>query len=175
MNTCPRCHGPLIAEADGSTFCFCGYRDEGESDLSLYAEVMAAVPGGPLERYEEAMVKAKRTYQERKAGDLRLAEEAATRHGVSLEDLQKPMRGWRKMHPSVRFALQSVISDLTVGGLGIQRIATALNRHNRTITRSPGLARGRARRRDARRQAEHDEIEALMKGHKGRTLNTMAR
>ena len=145
--SCPRCHSNLVRAADGSAFCLaCGFSTETDN-LSLYAEVMAAVPSGPLERYEEAMSKSKKAFKERQASDVFLAEEAAARHGVSLEDLQKPMRGWRKMHPTVRFALQSVISDLTVSGLGIHRIANVLHRHNRTITQSPGLARGRARRK----------------------------
>lgn len=177
MNTCPKGHGLLINTGNGRYCLACGYTEESD-DLSLYAEIMAAVPGGPLERYEKEMSRtygARRNHQEQQTNDLRLAQEAAARHGVSLEDLRVNMRGWKRIHPKVRFALHAVICDLTISGLGILRIAKTLRKSNRTIEMSPGLARGRARRKHARRETELAEIEALMKEHKGRTLNTLAR
>jgi len=150
VNTCPRCHGHLIAEPDGGAFCFCGHREEGKG-LDFYAELMATAPEPTrAERHEQAVAKAnggRSGIQRRQAQDLQRAKNAAARYGVSLEDLQKPMRNWKRVAPKVRVAYHSVIADLTFEGLGNCRIAKVLCRHPRTIQLSPGQVRGRARRK----------------------------
>lgn len=151
-NICPRCGTQaLVSCCGGGVECLtCGYGEE--DNLSLYAEVMASVPGAPMgagwapprtrvDRYEDAIYR--RDVRERQAHDLQLAEGAAARHGVSLEDMWGNMR-WKA--PSARWAFQSMIADLTICGLEIQRIANVLHKSNRTILKSSGLARGRARR-----------------------------
>lgn len=139
MNTCPRCHdSALVPTCNGVLCLLCGY-EEGD-ELSPYAELIAAAPGAPIE-----MKMPKRDYWEKKAHDLRLGEEAATRHGVSLEDLQKPLRGWRNTPPKLHIAFHAVIDDLASAKLSTTRIARVLCRRNRTILDSPGLVRGRRR------------------------------
>ena len=138
-NACPRCHTQALIPSCGGAFCLtCGYEEEDK--LSLYAEVMAAVPGAPMPATSE-----RHGVEMRRASDITLAEEAAARHGVSLEDLQVKMH-WKTTHLSTRVALQSVIADLTICGLGILRIAEVLDKSARTISKSPGLGRGRAMR-----------------------------
>ena len=151
MTTCPRGHGLLARTCDNGRFCLsCGY-EEGSDDLSLYAEVMAAMPEPTrAERHEQAVARAnggRNGVQRRQAQDLQRAKNAAARYGVSLEDIQKPMRNWKRVAPKVRLAYHSVIADLTFDGLGNCRIAKVLNRHPRTIQLSPGQVRGRARRK----------------------------
>ena len=136
---CPRGHGLLVSTGNGRYCLSCGYTEETD-DLSLYQDLMAAVPGAPLRA--TAMSHDEET---RRASDVALAEEAARRHGVSLDDLRQNMLRWRSIPGKTRFALQSAICDLTVSGLGIHRIGRVLNKSYRTITKSPGLARGRAR------------------------------
>ena len=140
-NTCPRGHQALVPTPGGCYCLSCGYTEEAD-DLSLYAGVMANMPGIPLpsrvERHEDEM---------RRVKDIALAEEMAVRHGASLEQLQQRMYGWRQVDPKARRALQAVIEDLTVEGLGLLRISNVLHRHPRTIGQTVGLARGRARRK----------------------------
>jgi len=147
-NICPRCHThALVPRCGGGAECLiCDY-ETGDA-LRLYEEILAAVPGAPMmtrvESYEHEIYR--RDHRERRAHDQQLAEEAAARHGVTLEQLRVKMLGWKAMQSSTRFALQSVIADLTISGLGINRIASVLHKHASTICRNPGLARGRARR-----------------------------
>lgn len=141
-NVCPRGHQALVPPSGGGCYCLlCSY-EEVEDPLSLYSELLANAPGIPLptrvERYDERV--------QRGASDAALAREAAKRYGVSLEDLRRRMH-WKTTPLPTRAALQSAIYDLTVAGLDVQRVADALGKSPRTINKSPGLARGRARRR----------------------------
>lgn len=145
---CPRCHSQtLVPLCGGGVECLsCDYQ-EGE-DLSLYAEMMAAVPGAPLtggERHDEEMSRvwgSRRNHQKQLADDLRLAEEAALRHGVYLEDIEVNMLAWKRIPLATRAAMQSVIQDLTINGLGVHRIARVLHKSTRTVSMSAGRARG---------------------------------
>lgn len=150
-NACPRCSAQCLVSIPGGWHCLACGHEEVEDSLSLYAELMAAIPGAPLPidkatRHDDEM---------RWASDVALAEEAARRHGVSLEELRVNMLRWRSMPGKTRYALQSAIADLTIANLGIHRIAKVLNKSCRTITKSPGLARGRARRRSPVALAAH--------------------
>lgn len=166
-SSCPRCTDQALVRVPGALYCLaCGY-EEAEDDLSPYVELMASLPRAPLpidrpERHDDEM---------RRAGDVALAKEAAQRHGVSLEDLRQRVN-WKSTPLPIRVALQATIADLTVSGLGILRIANVLGKNRRTIGRSPGLARGRAARKQA---ILHREVVEAKSKYKGRTPNVIVR
>ena len=65
-NCCPRCNDGGLVRIPGGVHCIlCGY-ERAEDSLSLYAEVMAAVPGAPLgpidrpTRHDDEMRRARR-------------------------------------------------------------------------------------------------------------------
>jgi len=153
-NSCPRCVGQGLVPIPGGSQCvLCGH-EEVEDSLSAYAELMANMPGIPLpsrvERHEEEISRV-RAEQDAAAmqlsDDIALGERTAAQHGMTLEGLRKDTRGWQQVDPKTRIAFHNVIADLAFQGWGAARIGKVLRRRHTTISLSPSLARGRARRR----------------------------
>jgi len=144
--SCPRCHGPMIANIDGPSCFYCGYVDytNGRSfaeTLELIAEVPnRAAPRFPaltrLEAYEDEAGEAKRrkhfiaTMQAKKLKqsqeDILLFNGAAQRIGAKVDDLC----GHGKAYTPLR---RMVATDLKAQGLSFQRIADLMEKNARAV------------------------------------------